>query len=59
MIFRTKAELRELRDRMNNGEKSADIYKDLNERLRRTCGIKVRTFNNHRELKIIIQNLEK
>ena len=51
MILRTKAEISEIRDRMNNHEKSADIYKDMNSKI----DIKKRSFTNKGDMKKVMK----
>ena len=51
MILRTKAEISEIRDRMNNNEKSADIYKDMNSKI----DIKKRSFTNKGDMKKVMK----
>jgi hypothetical protein len=53
MIYRTKNEISEIRDRMNAGEKSSDIYKDMDKRLEATCGIESRIVHHKKDLKKI------
>jgi hypothetical protein len=55
MILRTRKELKELQDRMNNKEDSMAIYADLNKRLADAGILKKRKFTNRAELSKVLE----